>query len=325
MILRRYKLEILLVGTIVVVTAVFIRWEYIPTYADRHVDIAQQKYGFDMGDPGEWFSAWSLGDGQAYAMIAVDPSGQQLAGHVSEAGYRFARAGYGWAVWAASFGQESKVPYALAMVGAVSLVGVLALAVRERPALGPRAWLMVLNPALFIGFAGDTSEPLGIFFLAGAMAWGSPVMAALLGITRPTFLVALWRDRRLFLVGVAAAVALAAYSLVAFGASTLVRAGGRLGIPLAGYLQHQSVWGFLLLLAASVTLVVGWRRRDWVWILAGLFVTCFGADVLRDSVNAWRAAGFLPVMWAFGPGFEIRADFGGLRKVKADTAIDQST
>ncbi len=43
--------------------------------------------------------------------------------------------------------------------------------------------------------------------------------------------------------------------------------------------------------------------RDWSWVIAGLFVLCFGPDVLGDPVNAWRVAGFLPVLWAFGTNY----------------------
>lgn len=77
-----------------------------------HVEVSEQKYEFEVGEPGKWFTAWSLGDGQAYAMIAADPSGELLATNISEAGYRFARAGFRagclggvtwlsrqWAVW----------------------------------------------------------------------------------------------------------------------------------------------------------------------------------------------------------------------------------
>ncbi len=317
--LRRHRFEIFLVAAIVLVTAGFVRWQYIPTFADRHVEVAEQKYGFDVGEPGKWFSAWSLGDGQAYAMIAVDPSGELLATHVSEAGYRFARAGYGWAAWVASLGEERYVPYGLAVVGAISLLGVLILAVYMRPRLGPRSWLIVFNPALFVGFAGDTSEPLGILVLGAAFAWGLWSFAALVGVIRPTYLVSMFRERRLVISGLLAAAGLGLYSLLRFGADALIPAGGRLSLPGLAYVDQVSVWGLLLAVVAIGTLVIGIRRRDWAWVLAGAFVLCFGSDVLRDPVNAWRAAGFLPMMWAFGPGFDpgrFRGSATGLRHVE---------
>lgn len=302
---RDVRREIFLLVLLVVLTAAYVRWTYIPSFSDRHVAVSEEKYDFDVGEPGPWFSAWSLGDGQAYVLIALDPSGAKLAEEIPEAGYRFARAGYGWAGWAASLGRADFVPYALALVGALCLVGVLAVSVRMRPVLGPRSWLMVLNPALFIGFAGDTSEPMGILLLSMALAWGWWTAAALLGMTRPTFLVAVWGRWRFLLFGVLGAIAIALYGLISFGTSALIPSGGRLGLPVVAYFEHPSAWGVLLAGAALVTLAFGIGKRDWAWILAGGFVLCFGTDVLRDPVNAWRAVGFLPVMWAFGPGWGL--------------------
>lgn len=186
----------------------------------------------------------------------------------------------------------------------MSVGSLVAVAAGMRSTLGLRSWLMVANPAVFIGFAGDTSEPMGALFLAIALATGSWLAAAVLGVTRPTFLVAMWGRWRHLVAGVAAAVALAVYSSVAFGIDAIVPDSGRLGFPFWSYVEYASIWGILLAVAALATVVVGVRRRDWTWILAGVFTLCFGSDVLRDPVNAWRAVGFLPVMWAFGPGYE---------------------
>jgi hypothetical protein len=313
----RYRLEVALVAAIVFVAGLGLRWIAIPTWADRHVAVAEEKYDFEVGQPGPWFSAWSLGDGQAYALIALDPTGDQMAAGIREAGYRFARAGYGWAAWAVSLGNDVFVPYALAVVGAAALVGVFVVAVRMRNRLGPRSWLMLLNPALFIGFAADTSEPMGILLLGLAMATGSTLAAVLLGATRPTFLVGLWQHRRSFVLGVLAAVGITLYSLVAFGAEALVPAGGRLSLPFVGYVEHLSGWGVLLASLSLGTIVIGIRRRDWSWVVAGLFVLCFGPGVVRDPVNAWRAAGLLPVLWAFGPGWSLQKQ--QVRKVSTVT------
>lgn len=300
---RRHRVEIVLVVGVVALLAFLIRWEYKPAFYEQHVVSFEAEYGVEVGEPGPWFSAWALGDGQAYALIAIDSSGGELAEGINEAGYRWARAGYGWVTWAFSLGQSRLVPYALAIVGALSLAGVVAVAVMVRPKLGYRAWLMVLNPALFIGFAGDTSEPMAILLLAIALAWTSVVSAVLLGVTRPTFLAAAWGKWRLFLPGVASAAVLGLYGLLSFGGDAMLPSGGRLGLPLVAYAEHPSVMGLVLAVTALTTLVIGVRLRDWTWVLAGLFVLCFGSDVLRDPINAWRAAGFLPVMWAFGSGY----------------------
>lgn len=297
-------MEIALVLIIVVVTAVFVRYVYIPPYPELQVASSEQKYDYDVGDPGPWFSAWSVGDGQAYALIALDPTGMKLDQEIDETTYRFARAGYGWLAAILSFGQPSLVPYAMAAVSLLSLVGVLVAAVRLRPRLGPRVWLIALNPALFIAVGGDTSESLAVLLLVVAIGWGSWVAALVLGVTSPTFLVAVWGRWRLLLSGGASAAALALYSFFAFGSESFLPDGGRIGTPFVSYLEHLSVWGVLLAVAAMATIWFGVRARDWAWVLAGAFVLCFGWDVLRDPVNAWRAAGFLPVLWAFGPGYE---------------------
>ncbi len=304
--IKEHRLEVALVVLIVLTTAVFLRWNAIPTYWDRHIAGFEEEYRVEVGRPGPWFSAWSLGDGQAYAAIGIDPTGQTLAAVVDETGYRFARAGYGWAVWATSLGQATLVPYALAVVGALALLAALAVAIRVRPSLGPRAWLIVVNPALFIGFAHDTSEPMGIALLAAGFAGAAWWLSGILGVTRPTFLVALWGRWRQLALGAFTFVALSIYSTLAFGVDAMIPDGGRLGAPLYAYIVHPSVWGLLLGGIAVVTLLIGVKEKDWIWVLVGTFVLCFGTDVLRDPINAWRAAGLLPVVWAFGRGLSHR-------------------
>lgn len=297
------RVEIVLVVAIVLVTALYVRYLFIPPFPDLQVQASEQKYGFDVGDPGPWFSAWSVGDGQAYAMIAIDPTGQKLDEAIEETTYRFSRAGFGWAAAAFSLGQDHLVPYGLAVASVLSLVGLIAVTIKLRQQLGRRAWLIVLNPALFIAVGGDTSESLAILLLAIAIGWGSWAAALALGVTSPTFLVAVWGRWRLVVAGVSSAAALATCSFFAFGSESFMPHGGRLGLPLVAYFEHPSIWGASLAVVAMVTIGVGLRARDWAWVVAGLFVLCFGWDVLREPSNAWRAAGFIPVLWAFGPGW----------------------
>jgi hypothetical protein len=294
------RFEVFLAVAVVVALGLYARIAYIPTFGERHVEVAEEKYGIEVGDPSKWFSAWSLGDGQAYAMLAVDPSGRVLDDNVAEAGYRYARIGYPMTIWLVSAGRSSLVPYAMALVGTVSVLGVAIVAIRFRGRLGVRAYLLLLNPALYIGFAGDTSEPLGVLLLVIAMATGAWWASCLIGITRPTYLIGLWGKWRPLIAGVAAAGVVAFYSLVAFGLEEMIPAGGRLGFPFAGYLDDPSMWTLSLCVLAAATVMVGLRRRDWSWVLSGLFVLSFGPDVVADPVNAWRAAGLLPVLWAFG-------------------------
>jgi len=302
--LSRHRLEVALVSAVVVLAAFWVRFEYIPPFPDRQIEVSESKYGFDVGEPSQWFSAWSVGDGQAYVMIALDPTGQKLADEIPEAGYRFARAGYGWAGFVVSLGRDTFVPQALAIVGALALLGVLVLAISLREKVGPRAWLLVLNPALYIGFAGDTSEPLGILLLLIALTSSSALAAGLVGMTRPTYLIALWGKWRALAIGVAAATVIALYGLIVFGASAMVPDAGRLGVPFLGYFLEPNLWSLVLVAAAVATVVIGYRTRDWAWVVAGVFVVCFGRLVVEDPVNSWRAAGFLPVLWALGPRYQ---------------------
>jgi hypothetical protein len=296
--------EVMIVSAIVLIAALGVRTVYQPIDPQGAIDRVEEIYDLDIGSPHPWFTAWALGDGQAYALIAADPSGHKLADNVREAAYRYARAGYGWSAGAIVLGSQPRVPYALASVGVIALLATLGLATWLRVRMGPRAWWIVLNPALYLGFAGDTSEPMAIALLVVAMAWDSWVAAALLGVTRPTYLVSVWGRWRLVLPGLAAASILAGYSLLAFGSDAMIPSAGRIGLPFVAYLDHISLAGVALLAVALVTTIIGARRREWAWVLAGVFVLCFGDDVLRDPINAWRAAGFVPVLWAFGPGYD---------------------
>ncbi len=297
---------------IVISVALWARYEYIPPFADRHVEVAAERYDLDISEPGAWFSAWSLGDGQAFAVIAADPSGVKLSGEIKEPAYRYTRAGYGWAATLGSLGRETWIPYGLAVVGTLAIVGTLALAARLRDRLGARAWLIVANPALYLGFAGDTAEPLGIFLLVWALGGGSLIASALLGITRPSYLVALAGRLRQIVVGVIATIAILVYGFLRFSSAQFVPDGGRVAVPFTAYLENSSLLGWVLAALAVVTLLVGIWRKDWAWGAAALLVVSLGTDVTLDPVNAWRAAGMLPVLWAFGPGYQaVKGRFFG--------------
>jgi hypothetical protein len=190
----------------------------------------------------------------------------------------------------------------MALGGAIFVASNFILASKVRERLGLRAWLMVANPALYIGFAGDTAEPMAMFFLGLALAVGAVWAGAVLGVTRPDWLIAtLWRWKP-FLGGVAAAVLLGLYAVAIFGFDGMVATAGRLGVPFGGYLAHPSAAGWLLAAFALATVARGLQRRDWAWVAVGTFVLCFSDDVLMAPVNAWRVAGLIPVLWAFGTG-----------------------
>lgn len=292
--------ETYLVLAIVIFSAILGRAAFVPASPAGVVTASENYYSYEVGDPGAWFSAWAMGDGQSFALIAIDPTGAKLGSEILEAGYRFVRAGYGWAAWVVSSGRVDRVPVALALVGALAIVGTALIAVRMRPRFGPRAWFLVLNPSLYIGFAGDTAEPLAIFFLAIALAWNAPWAGAALGFTRPDFLVATIGRGRVFGAGVATAAALVIYSAWRFGIAGLFGGSGVIAIPLAGYIDQSSLAGWALVTVALITVGIGARRGDWVWVVSGIWVMCFGTAVTANPANAWRVAGVLPVLWALG-------------------------
>jgi hypothetical protein len=273
---------------------------------EDHLVAMESQWGLSVSGVGRWFSAWTLGDGQAFALIASDPLGVDEVGQLGHPAYRFMRAGFGWLAWLASLGQEGWIPYGMALVSALAVAGTFLLAAWLRPRLGRSAWLIVLNPAVFIGLAGDTAEALGVFFLALAMATPGRWAAIALGVTRPSYLVALVDQFKKAIWGGAAALALLGYGLLRFGLD-LDQFGGRLGVPVIGYLTDPQPMSLLVGGLALATLVIGVRSRDWGWVVAGAFVLSFASGVVENPVNAWRAAGMLPVLWAFGPGYEVSA------------------
>jgi hypothetical protein len=114
-----------------------------------------------------------------------------------------------------------------------------------------------------------------------------------------------------FLAGVATAVASKALWSLHFG-EPILESEGTLTWPLAGYLATPSVAGWLIAIGALATLVIGIVRRDASWVVSGAFVLCFGVVVVDTPTNAMRAAGFLPVLWAFGPNSRPVADLRAL-------------
>ena len=301
---REFRLEVVVVSVIVLMTAFYVRAEYIPAFADQHLAEASETWDLPVSDVGAWFSAWTLGDGQAFAVIAADPLGLEFGDHLRDPGYRYQRAGYSWLVWAGSGGQPGLIPYTMAAVGGLAVIGTLVLAISLRKRLGPATWFLVLNPALYIGFAGDTAEPLAILLLGLALASSRPWAGAALGMTRPDYLLALLGRWKSFAYGVAAAALIAAYAVVRFGFGSLLPEGARLfGLPLAGYLESPLLAGLGLAALAVGTLVIGIRYRNWTWVVVGLYVLCFSYTIVLDPINAWRAAGLMPVLWAFGPRY----------------------
>lgn len=297
---RPSRREILLVALVVAMVTIGYRWAWTAPLWQEHLASASELWGIPVEDAGRWFSAWTVGDGQAYALIASDPLGLDIGAQLGQPAYRYARAGFGWLAWIASFGQRELVPYGLAAVGALSIFGCLMLAIRLRPSLGPSSWLIVLNPAVFIGFAGDTAETLAVLVLALGLTGGGSWWGALLGAVRPTYILALLSRVEAFFSGLAIALVMAALWMLRFGVD-LGQFGGRIGFPLVGYVEAPSIHSIGLLVFALVSVVVGVRARNLAWIASGIFVVCFTVGVLEEAVNSWRAGGLLVTLWAFGP------------------------
>ena len=295
------RTELLLAAAILVLAALSFRYAWLPHNPEAVLKDAADTWGLPVEDTARWFSNWALGDGQAYAIIATDPLALQET-ELGFVGYRYGRAGFGWLAWVASLGQAEWVPYGLAVVGALSLLGLFLLSWRLRPKLGARAWIIVLNPAVMVAFATDTAEGLGLLLLTLAIASNSKWASAALGLVRPSYLVAVARRPYLLASGLASAATLWVVMSLRFGIE-LTPYGNALDLPLTGYLAQPSFGAAVIGVAGLWTLYRGVRQRDLSWVAAGLLVLCFSSIVLEDASNGWRAAGMIFVLWAFGPRY----------------------
>jgi hypothetical protein len=239
-----------------------------------------------------WLITGLRADGQAFVGLAADPFAVgDVAERVVWPVMRYSRIGYSLAAWLVSVGNTALIPIALVLVSIASVAALTWIADRVRPRVGIRAWLLVANPAVLIGFVYGTAEPFALALLAlafvGGLGW-----AAALGITRPSFLVALWGRWRALIAALVAAVAVRVWASWVFGASAT---DGTFNFtwPFAGY--YGSAW-FLALFAVGVAVVGGMQRR-WSWVVGGLFVLCFGPTI-HAAGSGWRVSGFLWVLLA---------------------------
>jgi hypothetical protein len=144
---RAPRREVWVVGMSLAVAALLYRYAWIPGPWEDGLQFAEQAWRLPVVGVGKWFSAWTIGDGQTFAVIAADPLGLDEGWELSQPAFRYWRAGFGWLAWVASLGRAEWVPYGMAIVGVVAIVLAFLLAVRLRPRLGRSAWLIVLNPA----------------------------------------------------------------------------------------------------------------------------------------------------------------------------------
>jgi hypothetical protein len=307
-------------AVIVVLIGVAFRW-VITERADLSPADLQRfeaQSGIDLPDAyGDlpFFLLWTRGDGQAFVTLAADLTLDGPSQRLMVPSYRYGRVGYAWLGRIAALGRVDWIPIGLMAVNLVSLAGIAAITAKLVGRFGARAYLLVLNPGLYVGFARDTAEPAGVLLLLLAVVSGSAVVAGIaaggLGTLRPSLALGLpVRGRNL--------LAVIGSSAVLFG---LVRAVAYLNIddtttpietivpPLTGYLDvftqeetHIVVGAIMLLVAVGATGIVGvFRRRGWVrfsWVANVALLLSMGAFVLNDPFNWTRAAVILPVLWA---------------------------
>ncbi len=315
----------LLIGLLVLGAGLVVRVALVRTASPdlSPVDLHrfEEIYGLDLP---EWygnspfFLLWSRGDGQAFVALASDLDLNGPARELAVPAYRFSRVGYAWLGRLAALGRTAWVPVGLMLVNAAALitVGMISSAFARR--WGPSHYLLAANPAIFVGFAADTAEPLGVALLMVALVastgGGASFAAGLLGAVRPSLATALPLRRRnlpaLFVTFVVMVLALRFVGIAAFGSgpippSTIV-------IPFAGYLE---VWRLLPagsslitgipLIAAVATIYVGLTKKTGgvrvSWAATGMLVLMFGPFVLEHPVNWIRAAAALPVLWSMPP------------------------
>ena len=75
-----------------------------------------------------------------------------------------------------------------------------------------------------------------------------------------------------------------------------------LGFPFLGFATEPSFVGAAVVMAGALTTGFGIRDRSLAWGLSGLLVVCLSGVVYAEPLNAVRAAGMLPVLWAVGRG-----------------------
>ncbi len=292
----------LFAAVIAVFAAVTIRFLSASPLDYTHYSVLGDLTGIDFGDWPNIFYTGGGGDGEVFAVLAADPFGNGPSQLILSVVYRYLRIGMSWLAFGLSFGQEGLVLPALFVIGLGAVAGVGFLSGFWRERFGLKSWALVLNPALYVGFVGDTAEPLGILLLVFALVGTGYWAAIALGVTRPTFGTALFGRWKLLSVVVAAAIIVHLVALLIFDGSMLDSPSDSFGLPPVAYFTNPSVVGFLVLGSGAFTLIFGAVRRDLAWIASGLLVVALGEAVTLHPVNAVRAAGMLPVLWAVTQG-----------------------
>ena len=169
-------LKHLFVGVAVLIIGLGVRFAMVRTAEPplSAADLArfEETYGLDLPtwyESTPFFLLWSRGDGQAFVALASDLDLSGPARELAVPVYRFSRAGYAWLGRLAALGRPGWVPVGLMMVNALALLAVGAMASVMAQRRGPVSYMLAANPALYVGFASDTAEPLGIALLTAAL------------------------------------------------------------------------------------------------------------------------------------------------------------
>lgn len=290
-------LVLLVVGMLVAV-----RWATTGPNDLQDIERFEIVTGIRIGPENAFFASGLNGDGATFAAVALDPLGENISETLRVRSFRYLRIGYPWLAALLTLGQGQLVLLGLAIVGLVAAGVVAWVASRLNEQRGPWAWLLIANPALIIGVLRDTAEPLALALIAVSIYSGSAVAGLSVSIVRPTYLVALVGRWRVFLGGLLIAALVKVYWSWHF-VEPLTTGGFNLSWPFDGILEAPTPLGWALVLAAVATAAVGVIRSDWSWVLSGAFVLCLGEVVFDTPMNAVRAAGYLPVLWAFGPRY----------------------
>ncbi|MGA7097452.1 MAG: hypothetical protein WB245_07780 [Acidimicrobiia bacterium] len=281
----------------------------------------ERESGLDVGPDTEWFANGLSGDGAVYAIMATDPFGSAQGALILDPSYRYARVGYSWVSSALVLGRRSLILMGLSFTGLICVGLVTFMAAGLRDQLGLKTWLLVLNPALFIGALYDTAEPLAIVLLVAGFVAGLRLCSLALAVVRPTYAVAVANRPATFVAVIVLSILFRLVWVAHFGDS-IMGGASNLAFPFTGVASSPNPVGFAVLVAGLVTLIGGIRARSWSWLAAGLLVCCLGGPVYADPINAVRAAGMLPVLWAFGTHPELRAISGpGTTQIVANPSV----
>lgn len=301
-----------MIGYLAVLVALKVLVGFAGGYGEADLDRFHANTGIDLPS---WYAdvppllTWARGDGEVFLALAADPLIEDEASRIGSPGYRFTKSGYSWAVGLVALGSPALMPIAATLVN-VMAAGVYANWVARRWEQDERMVLLLVNPAMIIGFVSDASEPMALAALALAVSAMSRAgwAGALVGVVRPDYATVLPAARRPWAAVMGAGVAVAAIRVAAQALGFDGLDGlDRFGVPFRGYvdglegeLDDVLLVAFipLLLVLAIATWWIRPRRVQLAWAATIGVMTILAAEVTRDAVNLLRAWGAVPILIA---------------------------